>query len=186
MGGLGGGQGFGLPDLGSRIAEYRKGIIIKMKRYKVIVGIVGLVSLLACAGNQTGDPATGADAVLITPGHLKDIVGVEWYLKRMKVNNETISLITDTNITFSCDANGKVAGLASLNRYFGNFNLKEDGELIWSKAFGMTRMAGPPELMDQEAKFMQALPLTSGLYLKKEMLVVVSSDQSTVLEFEKN
>jgi heat shock protein HslJ len=50
----------------------------------------------------------------------------------------------------------------------------------------MTRMAGPPELMDQEAKFMQTLPLTSRLYLKKEILVVVSSDQSTVLEFEKN
>jgi heat shock protein HslJ len=47
-------------------------------------------------------------------------------------------------------------------------------------------MAGPPELMEQEAKFMQALLLTSRIYLKKEKLVLISTDQSTLLEFEKN
>ena len=104
----------------------------------------------------------------------------------MKIDNETIPLIEDTKNTFACDENGKVAGVASLNRYFGNFRLKEDGEIIWSKAFGMTRMAGPPELMAQEAKFMQALPQTLRMYLKKEKLLLISTDNSTVLEFQEN
>ena len=56
---------------------------------------------------------------------------------------------------------------------------------IWSKAFGMTRMAGPPEMMEQEAKFMQALPQTSRIYLKGSQLILASEDKSTGLEFQK-
>lgn len=148
--------------------------------------IIGISMLIACAGAQSGGPETRADAVLMTPENLKDIAGIEWQLKSMKIDSEPLALIKDTKITFSCDENGKVAGVASINRYFGSFTLKDDGDIIWIKAFGMTRMAGPPDLMDQEAKFMQALALTSRLYLKKEILVLTGTDQSTVLEFDKN
>ena len=157
-----------------------------MKPFTMLFMLVGIPVMLACAGTQSGETETKTDAMQITPRQLKDITGIEWHLKIMKIDNESIPLIEDTKNTFSCDENGKVAGVASLNRYFGNFSLKEDGEIIWSKAFGMTRMAGPPELMAQEAKFMQALPQTSRIYLKKEKLVLISTDNSTVLEFQGN
>jgi heat shock protein HslJ len=157
-----------------------------MKPFTMLFMLVGIPVMLACAGTQSGEIETKTDAMQITPRQLKDIAGIEWHLKIMKIDNESIPLIEDTKNTFSCDENGKVAGVASINRYFGNFSLKEDGEIIWSKAFGMTRMAGPPELMEQEAKFMQALPQTSRIYLKKEMLVLISTDNSTVLEFQEN
>ena len=103
----------------------------------------------------------------------------------MIADSKSIPLIVDTKNTFACDEDGKVAGVASINRYFGNFTLKEEGEIIWSKAFGMTRMAGPPDLMEQEAKFMQALPRTSRIYLKGSQLILASEDKSTWLEFQK-
>ena len=145
--------------------------------------LIGISGLLACAGTQSGEIETKTDATRITPHRIKDIAGIEWHLTSMKIENESIPLIKDTETTFSCDENGKVAGVASLNRYFGSFSLKEDGEIILSKAFGMTRMACPPELMAQEAKFMQALPHTSRIYLKNEKLGLISTDNSTVLEF---
>ena len=148
--------------------------------------LIGISVLMACAGSQPGGSETSADTALDTPESLKDIAGIEWHLKRMKMENEPITLIEGTKITFSCDENGKVAGIASINRYFGSLDLKSDGEIIWRKAFGMTRMAGLPDLMDQETKFMQALPLTTRFYLRKEKFVLASADQSTVLEFEKN
>ena len=157
-----------------------------MKPLTILCMLIGMPVLVGCAGSQSDQTGTQPDAVLITPRQLDDIAGIEWNLKRLQIDGEIVPLIKDAKITFSCDANGKVAGIASLNRYFGSFSLKEDGEIIWDKAFGMTRMAGPPELMDQEAKFMQALPLTSGLYLKKEILILTSADKSAVLEFEKN
>lgn len=168
-----------------RIKDLYKDYVM-MKPYAIVMMVIGVSTLFACAGSQSGGSGTKIDAMQITPQRIKDITGIEWHLKIMKIDSESISLIKDTKTTFSCDENGKVAGVASLNRYFGSFTLKEDGEIIWGKAFGMTRMAGPPELMEQEAKFMQALPQTSRIDLKKEKFLLISADNSTVLEFEQN
>lgn len=146
---------------------------------------MGISTLLACAGTQSGGTGIKTNAMQITPRRIKDITGAEWHLKKMITDNKSIPLIADTKNSFSCDEDGKVAGVASINRYFGNFTLKDDGEIIWSKAFGMTRMAGPPELMEQEAKFMQALPQTSRIYLKGSQLILAGEDKSTWLEFQK-
>ena len=156
-----------------------------MKPITMLFMVIGIPTLFACAGNQSGGAGTKAEDMQITSRHLKDIVGIEWQLQRMKTDSHIVSLIKDTKNTFSCDANGKAAGMATINRYFGSFSFRNDGDIIWSKAFGMTRMAGPPILMEQEAKFMQALPLTSRIYLKNENLVLISADQTTILEFEK-
>ncbi len=156
-----------------------------MKLYATVMTVFGLLSVLACAGTQTGGPGTKNDAVLISPQRIDHITGIEWHLKRLITDNKSIPLIEDSKNTFSCDKEGKVAGVATINRYFGNFNLKENGDIVWNKAFGMTRMAGPPELMEQEAAFMQALPQTSRMYLKGPQLILASEDKSTSLEFQK-
>ena len=156
-----------------------------MKPYAIVIMVIGISTLLACAGTQTGDTGTKTDTRQITPQRIEDITGIEWHLKKMKTDNKSIPLIEDSKNTFSCDKKGKVAGVATINRYFGHFNLKANGEIFWSNAFGMTRMAGPPELMKQETAFMQALPQTSRMYLKASTLTLISKDESTTLEFTK-
>ncbi len=156
-----------------------------MKPYTALLMVTGITMLLACARAEPAGTGTIGDAVLITPRQLGDIAGIEWHLKKMKMDNNLIPLIEDTTNTFSCDDRGKVAGVASINRYFGNFILKQDGEIIWSKAFGMTRMAGPPDLMEQEAAFMKALAETSRMYTKGSLLIMTSGNRSTLLQFQK-
>jgi heat shock protein HslJ len=156
-----------------------------MKLYATIMTVFGLLSVLACAGTQSGGTGTKTDAMQITPQRIDDISGIEWHLTKMKMADKSISLIENSKNTFSCDEDGKVAGVATINRYFGNFNLKENGDIVWNKAFGMTRMAGPPELMEQEAAFMHALPQTTRMYLKASKLILISKDKSTTLEFAK-
>ena len=156
-----------------------------MKLYATVMTVFGLIAMLACAGTQSGGTGTKTDAMQITPQRLKDITGIEWRLKKLITDNKSIPLIKDSKTTFSCDKEGKVAGVASINRYFGNFNLKENGDIVWNQAFGMTRMAGPPELMEQEAAFMHALPQTARMYLKASKLILISKDKSTTLEFAK-
>ena len=156
-----------------------------MKLYATVMTVFGLLSVLACAGTQSGGTGTKTDAMQITPQRLKDITGIEWHLKKLITDNKSIPLIENSKTTFSCDKEGKVAGAASINRYFGNFNLKENGDIVWNQAFGMTRMAGPPELMEQEAAFMHALPQTTRMYLKASKLILISKDKSTTLEFAK-
>ena len=156
-----------------------------MKLYATIMTVFGLLSVLACAGTQSGGTGTKTDAMQITPQRIDDISGIEWHLTKMKMADKSISLIENSKTTFSCDEDGKVAGVATINRYFGNFNLKENGDIVWNQAFGMTRMAGPPELMEQEAAFMHALPQTARMYLKASKLILISKDKSTTLEFAK-
>jgi len=182
--------GYGISDLArrlfGRVGIYEKVISI-MKQFTMLMIVIGISTLLACAGSQSGGTGTKTNAIQITPQRIKDITDIEWHLKEMITDNKSIPLIGegDTKNTFACDEDGKVAGIASINRYFGSFTLKKDGEIIWGKAFGMTRMAGPPELMEQEAKFMRALPLTSRIYLKDAQLILASKDKSTRLEFQK-
>lgn len=157
-----------------------------MKRSIMPVMLMCIPLFLACTGTQSASVEKNAVQMQIMPQQIRDIADVEWHLHSLKTDNRTIELIADTKNTFSCNENGKVAGVATINRYFGSFRFGEDGNIIWNKAFGMTRMAGPPNLMEQEAKFMQALPRTSRIYLEKEKLILTSADQSTVLEFKKN
>ena len=156
-----------------------------MRQSITLIMLVGLSTLLACVGTQSSDGEETIDKIQITTERINEIADVEWHLQSMKIDNQSVALIPDTKNTFTCDEGGKVAGVAAINRYFGSFRFREDGSVIWNRAFGMTRMAGPPELMDQEAKFMQALPRTSRIYVKNENLFLISADRSTVLEFKK-
>ena len=159
---------------------------VMLKTKTILMMVIVIPIMFACAGTQSERSERKTDSIPITPQRLADIAGIEWQLQKMKTDNQTIALIKDTKNTFSCDENGRVAGVATINRYFGSFSLRKEGEIIWNKAFGMTRMAGPPDLMEQESKFIQALPLTSRVYFKNEKLVLISPDQSTLLEFDKS
>ena len=102
----------------------------------------------------------------------------------MTLDKKAINLVAGSQTTFTCDAGGRVSGIATINRYAGNLKLQPDGEIVWSKAFIMTRMAGPPELMQQEADFTRALMKTSRMYLNGPGLALRSRDGSTTLTFE--
>jgi heat shock protein HslJ len=149
----------------------------------VIIIICSLLS--ACSGIQSQEVGREADGLQITPQQYERIDGLEWHLIEMTRDSDPIPLVEKSKVTFSCRDKGQVAGLATINRYFGNLKLTENGEIIWNKAFGMTRMAGPPELMQQEAVYMDTLMKTSRMYLLKAKLVLRNEDRSYVLEFEK-
>ena len=154
-----------------------------MRQYLSQIFIFSLLLIIACAGPQSDSAGTKIDGQLITPQNLNDIAGIEWNLTQMTKDSETIALVKNSRTTFECDDNGRVTGKATLNRYSGNLKLQDDGEIIWSKAFIMTRMAGPPELMQQEADFTEALMQTFRMILYDSKLVLKSNDDSTVLEF---
>ena len=155
-----------------------------MRQFVNLMLLFGILFIFACAANQSNGAGAKIDGKQITSQNLNDIAGFEWNLKQMTKDHETIALVKDSQTTFACDENGRVAGKATINRYSGDLKLQDDGEIIWSKAFIMTRMAGPPELMQQETNFTQALMQTTRMYLKDSKLVLLNEDQSTLLEFE--
>jgi heat shock protein HslJ len=155
-----------------------------IRQYINLMLAFGILFILACTGAQSDKAGTKIDGNLITSQNLSSIVGIEWNLAQMTKDSETIALVKDSQTTFECDDTGRVTGKATLNRYSGNFKLQDDGEIIWNKAFIMTRMAGPPELMQQETDFIQVLMQTSRIILDDAKLVMMNADRSNLLEYE--
>jgi len=112
--------------------------------------------------------------------------GVDWKLIRMVHNGQDVPLIANSKVTAAFHAAGRVAGMASVNRYFGSYKASGDGRIEWpAPAVGATRMAGPPELMKQEALFLDALGKVSRARMEGARLVLTTDDGAIELTFER-
>lgn len=72
---------------------------------------------------------------------------VEWIGER--------PLIDNSNLTLTLDAEGRAYGSAGCNHWFGPYQL-QDQQLNFGQ-LGSTRKLCPPALMEQEARFFEAL-----------------------------
>ena len=107
-----------------------------------------------------------------------------WDLKGLTVDGRQVVIDVDTRITIRFGPDGKVGGIAAVNRFGGDYSLSAEGRLGWGKAgFAATRMMGPPELMEKEQAYLRGLGKTNIAILAGHILVLQSDDASTVLRF---
>ncbi|OQY07826.1 MAG: hypothetical protein B6I25_00725 [Planctomycetales bacterium 4572_13] len=148
---------------------------------KTTVQIFVILALLITVGCQESEKALAQTP--ITSANFKAIAGMQWILREMTVEGEAFELVGEKPfIQFNADEN-KVAGFASVNRFFGSVEIDGEGHVQWPGPFGSTRMAGPPEQMKQEAAFLKALPQTNRLSKAGINLYAASADGQTELVF---
>jgi heat shock protein HslJ len=82
-------------------------------------------------------------------------------------------VVDDSASTVTFEADGRVQGRGGCNRYFGASTI--EGERVSFGQLGSTRMACPPALMDQEARFFQALQTAERWTLDEHGLLLVYS-----------
>ena len=192
LSGVGGVRGTNGVLLGDRVAPQN-------------VGIVAGTLVVNYADRRPGEPMTeppseGKSLVLVvrngdllasppeadgTAGLLPRIAGAEWRLVRLVVDGKDLALATDAVPTLAADATGKIHGLSTLNRYFGQAEFDTGGRLRWAGPFGSTRMAGPEPLMDQEQAFLGVLGKARRAELQGGRLVFQDEAGRNVLEFER-
>ncbi len=120
------------------------------------------------------------------PGKLEaEVRGASWRLVLLVREGAESTPAADAVPTLTIEEGGKVHGLATLNRYFGQVTIGDSGHLAWSGPLGSTMMAGPEPLMDQETAFLQALQATRKLSLRDGRLVLEDDTGHTRLEFER-
>jgi heat shock protein HslJ len=156
-----------------------------MKAIIVVIFLIAFALILqSCAGDQADVEKSDAKGIRMTPKNIAEIENIEWALNKMVQDEQDVALVKDSNITFSYRGESKVAGQATINRYFGNFEMNDKGDINWEKTkFGMTMMAGPPELMDQEKAYMETLPKTDSMYRLGSVLFLENTDGSNLLQF---
>jgi len=103
-----------------------------------------LAALLLGAGCASVPPPAPTAAAL-------NLEGTAWQAEEI----EGTGVLDRAPSTIVFDAGLKIAGRAGCNRYFGTF--EQSGDAVTIKPAGSTRMACPPDVMDQEGKFLSAL-----------------------------
>jgi len=134
--------------------------------------------LVACASGAEKRP------LLVTSENAAKLQNRQWELKSLVVDGREVVMDIQANMTLSFGSDGKVTGYAAINRFNGTCSFDQDGKLNWtSRGFVTTRKAGPPELMEKERAYLEALPKTDRAILIGPALRLQSEDESTTLMF---
>jgi heat shock protein HslJ len=122
----------------------------------------------------------------ITQQMLADIAHVQWQLDLVQDSATHTPFPKAPPVTIMLEETGKVTGSAPVNRYFGEFELKDNGVIQWnSPGFGATMMAGPPELMELEQYYLNSLHQCNRLSISDSRLVFSRHASELRLEYTK-
>jgi heat shock protein HslJ len=115
---------------------------------------------------------------------LAELQGREWRLLTLRVAGDERPLPGEVSATLRLQDGNNVGGVAFVNRFFGTLDVGSDGALTWGQAFGSTRMAGPPELMELEQTYLDGLLRTERMSIETGQLLLESNDGSVRFRFQ--
>ena len=147
---------------------------------KVLTWMVSMSTawLVACATTPSSAPT------IVSSENVAKLQNRQWELKSITLDSRDIVMDLEANMTLAFGPDGKVTGYAAVNRFNGTYSFGPDGRLNWpGPGFITTRKAGPPELMEKERAYLQALPKTERAILKGRALLLQNDGESTVLTF---
>ena len=113
------------------------------------------------------------------------LTGSEWQMT--SYNNGTggdQSVSSDSPvITATFGTDGTLAGSASINRYSTKYTATTGGGMTIDPQIISTRMAGPENLMAQEAAYLAALPKTAAYTIEGDQLWLRDASGAVIAQF---
>ncbi len=134
-----------------------------MTRLLLLLGIV--LTQVGCGSGAVG--STGRP----DPG----LVGTSWLAEDI----DGRGVLDQVRSTLTFESSQRVAGRAACNRYFGSLELLNEGVRI--RVGGMTRMACPPAVLDQEHRFLAALAAVTTYRRDGDKLLLMDAGGATRL-----
>jgi len=157
-----------------------------MQKMRPLLTTIALIAALcACKpGESSQEPAddTGqqpATSLEILVTDLSTLKESEWIL----IDLCGTPMPDDANISLAVLEDGRISGNAAVNRYSGPLILDEG--VFHFGPFMTTRMAGPPEAMDRESAFLQALSAATSIRMSDDgQLIIAVENQEHPLRFK--
>jgi len=142
-----------------------------------VVWLAGVVAVGAAALPACRSMETSREQV----GYAEELPGT-WVLVQA-ADPELDGLIPKDRppeVTFA--AGGGVAGFAGVNRFTSALESQEleRGSLAWRSEMAVTRMAGPPEAMELEERFLDALRGAGRYSIEGDRLVLSEGDEASL------
>jgi heat shock protein HslJ len=108
---------------------------------------------------------------------------VDFRLTRLVADSKQKAIPDAAKVTFKMIDGTRFTGHSGVNFYSGSFRVDSDGRLEFLKLTEATQMAGPPELMDLESAYFNALGMVQRLRPTANGLILEKDDKTVVLEF---
>ena len=127
------------------------------------VWLMGFAIVVAGCMNMDGKDSGPTQ----TPGSLSSVCGDKWEMRLLRINGQAISVDQPREFTFLCNSDGEAMGKSGINTYRGAMQVTSNGQILWdTDSFASTKMAGPPQLMEQETQYLRALSGTRQAFVK--------------------
>jgi len=158
-----------------------KRILLPSSLAALTLTTAALALLPACASRP--DPIDGFEPASKT--RIATLAGSDLRLRKLVVDGRDIDAAAFP-ISLRFGDNGRITGRSAVNRYFGTFELGENGAITWpNAALGMTRMAGPEPAMTLENQFSKALTASTRLLTAPDAARFESKDGRQAVEFQR-
>lgn len=130
--------------------------------------------LLAACGSRPAPRAAAAPGP--PPPDWAAISGEPYTLESLTVGGEAVPVTGERRPTMQFTPEGRLGGFAGVNRYSAGAAAPEPGRLTLTGAPISTRMAGPPEAMRLETRFLDALQKVRNLSWDGPLLVLTDPE----------
>ena len=125
----------------------------------------------------------GKELAVFVPLQPAALAGVEWQAVMVNNGKEAVtSVLASTEITAQFSEDGRLTGKSGCNTY--NTTYKTDGSAISIQPAATTRMACPPEVMEQEAQYLSALQSASKFKLGEKTLELRTAEGALLVSYK--
>lgn len=151
------------------------------------IALLSFILMLACVSGCAQVALSDGGPQVLNAQTAHRLHQRDWDLRGLTLEGREIVIDVDTRISLRFAPDGRVAGFAAVNRFSGTYSLSAEGRLSWGKnGFAVTRIMGPPELMEKERAYLSALGRINAAVLARHTLVLQSDDASAVLMFNES
>lgn len=134
---------------------------------------MGVMRWMGWLAGLLGMVAAGASAQPVVPAP-----GSAWRLVALVRDGE--QQVPPALVSLEFVEQGGVAGSAGVNRYTGQVRVEPDGKLRWSaRGLASTRMAGEPEAMAFEARYLHALMRSTSARVGEDGRLVLEDEEGS-------
>lgn len=143
----------------------------------------GAIILLAAAMFAGRPLFAQASAATHVPSELSKFQDTELRLVRFLINGKEIVIPPTIVITLTFQKKGQISGRSAVNNYAGVFTAMPNGKIA-VQLTRATQMAGPPEAMELETEYFDALSHVKQIILKSDRIIL--ENETTSMEFAFN
>lgn len=129
-----------------------------------VLALAGALSFTGCAGPSTSS-SSGQDSIRT----LTTAAGTRWVLASWTSADGQKHTIAPPVPTLVIGDQGRITGNAGVNHYVGNITVSK-GVLDWGPHIAATRMAGSPEAMESENRYLDDLKATDRVTIRGNRL----------------